>query len=154
MMFMVQGHMKKQGMEFKIDYYYSQRSSWKDTDKKKLEDILGEFVQGILYSATKKRESTLERQEQHRLYMERQNKIDEIRKQKQHEFQKLKNLEEMSENLHRANKIRDFINEYSKKESLTEENLEWIQWARDKADWLDPLIDKRDEVLERDEEDI
>lgn len=32
--------------------------------------------------------------------------------------------------------------------SLTPEKQEWINWATDKADWLDPLINRPDEILD------
>ena len=33
--------------------------------------------------------------------------------------------------------------------TLTPKEQEWIKWASDKADWLDPLINKPDEILDR-----
>ena len=32
--------------------------------------------------------------------------------------------------------------------TLDQETQEWINWANDKADWLDPLINKPDEILD------
>ena len=34
-----------------------------------------------------------------------------------------------------------------KKEGATEEQITWIKWAKDKADWYDPLVNKNDEYL-------
>ena len=28
-------------------------------------------------------------------------------------------------------------------------NIHWLKWARDKADWIDPLTEKEDELLGR-----
>ena len=32
--------------------------------------------------------------------------------------------------------------------TLDQETQEWINWANDKADWIDPLINKKDEILD------
>lgn len=137
-------------LELKIDYYYAKRSIWKDTDKKKIEDMIGEIVQELLYCATKMREDRLEREEEHERYMERQQRIREFQKQKEDEMKKLSELEEMAKKLHRANIIRQFINEFeSKSKNLTKEQKEYIKWAQDKADWLDPLINKKDDILDK-----
>lgn len=32
-------------------------------------------------------------------------------------------------------------------EGKREKLFEWLKWARDKADWLDPLTEKEDELL-------
>ncbi|GIQ70066.1 hypothetical protein XYCOK13_28900 [Xylanibacillus composti] len=35
---------------------------------------------------------------------------------------------------------------------MTEEDLEWIDWAKKKADWYDPIIAREDEILKREHE--
>jgi hypothetical protein len=32
--------------------------------------------------------------------------------------------------------------------NLTHEKQEWINWANDKSDWIDPLINRPDELLD------
>ena len=32
--------------------------------------------------------------------------------------------------------------------AVTPEKQEWINWATDKADWIDPLINKPDDILD------
>lgn len=32
-------------------------------------------------------------------------------------------------------------------EGKREKLLQWLKWARDKADWIDPLTEKEDELL-------
>jgi hypothetical protein len=48
--------------------------------------------------------------------------------------------------------IRQYIEAVKQKainmNNLTPETQEWINWANDKADWLDPLINKPDEILD------
>jgi len=54
--------------------------------------------------------------------------------------------------------IENFINRYKDKEvkvkaikniNFTEEIITWLEWANQKADWYDPLIEKEDELLEQ-----
>jgi len=33
--------------------------------------------------------------------------------------------------------------------NFTEEIITWLEWANQKADWYDPLIEKEDELLEQ-----
>ena len=46
-----------------------------------------------------------------------------------------------------ACKIRAYISAVEQKESLTEEETAWIEWAKQKADWYDPTIKRKDEFL-------
>lgn len=41
----------------------------------------------------------------------------------------------------------NYINSISNKDDLTDENKEWIKWAKKKAIWFDPIIDEEDELL-------
>lgn len=141
-------------LELKIDYYWTKRSVWNDTENKKLEDMLDEIIKEFLYCATVMREDRIKKEEEHKRYVEKQQRIYEMEKQKEVELKKLAELEALSEKFHRANKIRKFINIYeSKNNNLTDEQKEFVKWAKDKADWLDPLINKIDEILDRKIED-
>jgi hypothetical protein len=52
---------------------------------------------------------------------------------------------------HEANILRNYIDHVEKQalaaEQPDEETLVWVQWAKDKADWYDPLVEKADEWL-------
>ena len=61
-------------------------------------------------------------------------------------------LEQKSSDWSKAEQIRRFadclegkINEVTNKEKQ-EKLLRWLKWARDKADWLDPLTAKEDQL--------
>ncbi|WP_295721536.1 hypothetical protein [Mucilaginibacter sp.] len=47
--------------------------------------------------------------------------------------------------------MRSYIDHVEKQalaaEQPSEETLAWVQWAKDKADWYDPLVEKADEWL-------
>lgn len=76
-------------LELKIDYYWTKRSVWNDTEKKKLEDMLGEIIKEFLYCATVMREDRVKKEEEHKRYVEKQQTIYEMEKQKEVEFKKL-----------------------------------------------------------------
>ncbi len=91
----------------------------------------------------------------------RQEKRQEEEEQRQRRFEKmrtgeleeLKLLEQASSDWERAEKIRRFTDCMEDKILKLHDDLEkqkllnWLKWARDKADWLDPLTDVKDELL-------
>ena len=46
-----------------------------------------------------------------------------------------------------ANSIRAMIVAFESKQDLSDEEKEWILWAKGKADWIDPTIRKVDDIL-------
>jgi hypothetical protein len=123
-----------------------QRARWGDGKGKKLEQLLPLCIGGIF------RHARLNRMEDERLRalaaeLERQRLEHEERARREREEQKrFENLEQCVLSWQRARHMREFIEAYEqaceKKGELTSPGSErgkWIQWAREKADWLDPL---------------
>jgi hypothetical protein len=56
-----------------------------------------------------------------------------------------------SKRWHKANNLRNYINEIGSKaianNNLTEVTKTWLIWTRKKADWYDPFIESNDELL-------
>ncbi len=56
-----------------------------------------------------------------------------------------------AERWHKAVNLRNYINEVESKaiagNNLTEETKAWLTWARKKADWYDPFMEAKDELL-------
>lgn len=56
-----------------------------------------------------------------------------------------------SKRWHKAVNLRNYINEVESKaienNNLTDETKTWLIWARKKADWYDPFIEREDELL-------
>ena len=54
--------------------------------------------------------------------------------------------------LQRANRLREFIaaveDRAHRDGELTQEKQQWIEWARAKADWIDPLVRRSDQILD------
>ena len=124
---------------------------WKDSTVK-LENQLAKIVAKLEIDADKE----LIRQEESRIYWlkyeeEKERKI-QIKRRKDEEIQKFNKLVEHSKQYNQSLLIRDYIKAEHEsaihKNNLTPEKLEWIKWASDKADWLDPLINKTDDILD------
>ena len=74
--------------------------------------------------------------------------FEERKKAEQQEF---KSLFYMAERLHKTNILRHYINTYeefvTQNGAMNEEISEKVRWAKEKADWLDPFISKKDQFL-------
>lgn len=126
---------------------------YKDTDNEPLEMQLGKMVYQMFVIANKFR--VIDELEDRKLNRkleeeERQRRLERMRK---GELEEVKLLEQVVSDWDKAQKIRMFtdcmekalieVTDEVKKEKL----LKWLEWARNKADWLDPLIAKEDVLL-------
>ena len=126
---------------------------YKDNDNEPLEDQVGHIMLEMFQTANRmiiekklrKREHEREMEE-----MERQRLLEQMRR---GELEEVKLLEQAASDWAKAQRIRGFadnleakinnVSDQVKKEKL----LRWLKWSRDKADWLDPLTEKEDELL-------
>lgn len=101
-------------------------------------------------------ETTREREEESR---RRQQRHDEAVARYQadvrlrdHEQEQYRSLIREAAAFRRANNLRTYIAAVEQRAvrdgTSTPEDQEWIEWARAKADWLDPLIDVSDPILD------
>lgn len=135
---------------FKIGKY-SREKEWRD-GKIKIENLLARIVAKLEIYA----EEEIKRNEIYRISKikreEEQNRQAEITKRRNDEVEKFNNLYALSKQYNKTLLIRQYIEASKQKaidtNSLTPEKQEWINWATDKADWLDPLINKPDEILD------
>jgi hypothetical protein len=93
-----------------------------------------------------------------KLIREKERTIQELKEQKRRDLEKVKEKEllDFKSLLHKANRwkeaefIRNYLNEVEKKPLQDEFKpllREWVEWARRKADWYDPIIEADDELL-------
>jgi hypothetical protein len=125
----------------------------------RLESRLAKVVAKIELDAIKE----LEWREQCRINKIQREQEEKIRKEyqakKEIEFSKTKYLFSEAEYHHKAKIIKEYIIEKEQQaitiNNLTTELKEWIKWAKEKADWFDPLTNKEDDLLtEKDKEDL
>lgn len=130
---------------------YSEVKEWRD-GKTKIEEMLAKIMAKLeIYAAHEKI-----RKEESRIYWlkyeEEKKRKEEIKILRNQEIEKFNNLVALSEQYNKSLLIRNYI-QAKKEKSLKENTLdqktqEWINWANDKADWLDPLINKPDDILD------
>ncbi|WP_026837088.1 hypothetical protein [Gillisia sp. JM1] len=112
---------------------------WQETTNKTLAEKLPLIIKYLEGIAKEKREWHMEN--------EIRLKKEAIEKKKQEEIAMLSLIKQKSELWHEANKLRTFLIEYKKKVNLSDEIKEQISFGLRKVDWLDPLIQKNDELF-------
>lgn len=126
--------------------------SWNDTDRTLLERRFPEVVSGLILLAAEIRareEDRAREDERRRSAKEHYVRIMEHRKQERELFE---DLETRAKKWERAARLRAYVDAVEQKATskteLTDELVDWIGWARAKADWLDPMIRVSDLILD------
>lgn len=126
--------------------------SWRDTDKSQLESRLEQVIVGLASLAEEVRlgrEEKARQMEQRRLAEER---YEFFKTRYQNEESAFKHMEAKAVSWERAARLRAYVEAVERlalrESSLGQDMLEWIAWARAKADWLDPLIEVCDPILD------
>lgn len=139
----------------KYDYVYNgklkitcgNRKYIRENDKIRLEDKLGDIIIKLYEQSEETKNERLKREEIEKKQREEEERKEKIRKNKKNEVKKIKELINCAEDYKIACEIRKYIDAVSKKENLTNEIEDWINWANKKANWFDPIIDEEDEHL-------
>jgi hypothetical protein len=143
-----------------FDYWgssYSKKMEYKDETDQPLETQVGNIIYDIFVEANKIRAlDELKNREKERKWEEekRQRQLEKMRK---GELKELELLNQASSDWEKAQRIRRFTDSIELKVSEIKDTekretiLKWLKWARDKADWLDPLIEKEDHLLGKSE---
>lgn len=134
------------------------RHTWSDTDKKRLEDLLNSFVKGLMKAAVYVRTKRLEREKEEREREERRRKIEEIKRLRREEEQRLKILDQQVSNWHQSQTIRRYIEAFREAALRKYGTIEpgsdidkWITWAIQQADRFDPLVKNPPSILDEPE---
>lgn len=126
---------------------------YQDHDDEPLEVQVSKIIYEMFAVANKLQVmDELEEREERRKEEERERQRC-LKKMREGELEEVKLLTQASKDWAKAQKIRGFadsmeckiteIDDLEKQEKLRK----WLNWARDKADWLDPLTSKSDELL-------
>ena len=117
-----------------------------DTEKRKLEDRLGEVLISMYEEAQRKMERRLPIEEMKRKIADKQQQFDEDYKTRVREVNMTKRLLNEAEDYAKACMIRNYIAAMERNGGCSE-NPEWVRWAKDKADWYDPAVAYDDPVF-------
>lgn len=147
-------HMPTGELTLSIDYYpYLPRKNWADGKNHKVEEYLADFIAGLkLAAAHAKIETERKRQEEarRREAAERQRIFAQRR---DAELEKFSALEKRAADWQRAQVLRGYIEALAASlpsdsaETAVADQQAYIAWAREKNDWLNPLVAKTDELL-------
>lgn len=128
---------------------YGTRSEWKDGERKKLEECLDSFINGLILAAEKQKANRLKREQEKREWEENERRGEEERRIRQQEQALIDKLEKEAMEWHRSKIIRSYIEAataaYIQKNGKVESGSEfdkWKTWAGQQADRLDPLVNK------------
>lgn len=131
----------------KLRIVFDDSSYIRDGAEVKLEDRLKDILQQLYECSEAHRIEREKREEQHRLYLEAKQREEEQKQRRKLEMEKTQALENIAKDYQIACEIRNYISAVMNKNDLTAENLEWIEWAKKKADWYDPIVAREDEYL-------
>lgn len=139
----------------KWDYLFNGKLSFKIRDNKFFRDTnttaielrLGEILIELFEESEKVRLNRIAREEA-ACKAEEEEKSKELRRQKYNqEVEKTNALKNQAEDFNTACKIRAFISAVENQENINDATLDWIKWAKAKADWFDPTIATVDKYL-------
>lgn len=130
-------------LRFEVDGY----KTYRDRLKNRIEDKLDEIIIGIFEKAEAIRIERVKREEEQLKREEEQRRRELLEKRTKEEKVKTAALLNMAADWHKANQIREYIKFIELNNSDKEEMKEWIKWAYEKADWLDPMVARNDPLL-------
>lgn len=139
-------------LHFNIYYGYRDKDTFKDTSQTKLEDKIISIIANLEIRAERIKEERIE-DERRRLIRETEECLRrEFKEKKEAEKKEFKSLFIMAERLHKTHILRQYISTFeefvSRNGDVKEEIATKIEWAKLKADWLDPFISKEDQYLD------
>jgi hypothetical protein len=127
--------------------YGDMRKAVSDSTRQKIEQRLNEFLVNLEVEAVQRRRDTERREQQHRIWEEQERIRREQEERRKQEIERLKILESNAHDWRRAEDVRRYVAAVEAKairegESMDSESKlgRWITWARNKADWIDPLV--------------
>lgn len=120
---------------------------FRDTKSSFLENQLGLLLIEMYESSEIIRKAREAREEERRKLEEAERLREERRKRHMIEVERTVALTNKAQDYAMACKIREYVSALESSCNLAEEDIQWIDWAKKKADWYDPIIAREDEIL-------
>ncbi|WP_417620069.1 hypothetical protein [Oceanihabitans sediminis] len=134
----------------KIDHSYPIKE-WSDGKIKKLEDRLVDILAWLEIKGEEDEQRSIENAIRQKKRDEEREIEEALQKQKDEELAKFEGLFKSAERFQKSQYLRNFIQEFEdyaiKSKTLNPEKQEWINWAKEKADWYDPFIEREVPLL-------
>jgi hypothetical protein len=134
---------------------YEQRTRWSDAKVQRIENLVADFVAGLMRTAVALRRQEEERKQREAQEQKRAEERAQLQKDIQEEEKKLEQFNKWVDEWERAERLRRFIAAYAEKtRSWSAEKQPqykaWIEWATCQADRIDPFVaEKPPSVLDR-----
>ena len=124
---------------------------WRNSKKKSIETQLLDIVLKLEDLARKEKQDRIERRKWRKKFEEEQAIKKEREERVATEISNFKKLFETASRWHKSQYLRNYIKEFEtyaiNTSSLNIEKRDWIEWAREKADWYDPFVEKEVDLL-------
>jgi hypothetical protein len=123
---------------------------WAD-DKKTLEERLPRIIATLISKGQKEHDDRLERDRKQAEREERERVYREMEARQEQELASLKNILVEAERWRQAQVMRNYACDVEKNarenNTYTDKLGEWAEWVRKKADWHDPQVKRKDDLL-------
>lgn len=126
---------------------YGVRRQWGDGKTKKMEDRLGAVLRGLRIAAQREKELAIKRERQHRIWEEQRRRYDEQERLRRLQEKRIEKLASDVERWHQACRIQRYIEALEGISQDVDGLAEWISWAKQYADLIDPLRQPHSIVL-------
>jgi hypothetical protein len=143
-------------LTLEIHEYSDLRKNFRDTERRKLEDTVGEFVFILMKTAVVLHRRTEDRRRDEREKQERIAAYEKLKSEVRQEKKRVDELFKMAENWKRAETLRKFLviyrNQLEREQQPIEAGSElekWLDWAQEQADRVDPLVESPPSILDR-----
>ncbi|RYD59132.1 MAG: hypothetical protein EOP56_02570 [Sphingobacteriales bacterium] len=134
-----------------LQYDTYPHKEWKDGKTQSLEQQLSRIIAYLEIEADHRMAERIIRLREEDARKEQERIIAELEKRKRDELVDFRELLHKADRWHKAQNLRSYIVEVEKRSNsydLENNSLnKWLQWAREKADWYDPFIERHDELL-------
>ncbi|WP_029902406.1 hypothetical protein [Prevotella sp. 10(H)] len=146
-------------LHFNIYGEWRDTTTYKDTTHTRLEDKIIEIIANLEFRSKKIKEDRVAEEEHIRKEKEAKEREEreKFEANRQAELKEFRMMFNMAERLRKANMLRQYIADYEEylktSDVMDDEVTQKLEWARKKADWLDPFIDVEDEYLNEDDKD-
>jgi hypothetical protein len=122
------------------------RKRWADSSKRRLEELLGDFIKGTIQVSRVVKCERAKRDEQRKKREEEQRRREEEEKARKTEEARLIDLERLAEQWMKSEQLKSFVEAIKREaakrdytEDIKERVQRWLQWAMAHAEQLDPI---------------
>lgn len=131
----------------KLRIVFGEKNYIRDSKSEKLEERLGDILINLYEKSEQLRIDREKHEEELRRQEDEARRKEELRVRKEKEIKRTIELTNQAEDYNIACQIRQYISAVIQEGNIDSEKEKWIEWAKNKADWYDPITALSDEYL-------